>query len=341
VKLEPKQKLPLVFTVNQPRDGVFTLRLTTADDLAADNQAAVVSLLPQPVKVLLVSRGNRFLERALRAAGNVELSVVQNLGATVPATDVLVLDDVLPGAWPEGNVLAIHVAVTNLFPAWLRVEAPAIVDWKGTHPVLRSVSFDNVQVAEAHAVKPAPPWAVPLVESQQAPLVLAGERGRQRIVWVAFDTLQSTWPLRVSFPIFVANAVEWLDPAAARNAQLTIRAGEPFRLALADAPATARLTRPDGKTQELKLDGRELVVGTEHSGVYRLRAGTNEVTFAANLTDAQESDLTPQGELPLGKYARVEANLSVRADREVWRWLAAAGLCVLLFEWWWFHRRTA
>jgi len=341
VKLEPKQKLPLVFTVNQPRDGIFTLRLTTADDLPVDNQASVVSLLPQPVKVLLVSRGNRFLERALRAVGNVELSTVQNLTATVPGTDVLVLDDVLPAAWPEGNVLAIHTVVTNLFTNWSRVEAPAIVDWKGTHPVLRSVSFDNVQVAEAHAVKP-PPWAVPLVESQQTPLVLAGEHGRQRIVWVGFDTLQSTWPLRVSFPIFVANAVEWLNPAAARNAQLTIRAGEPFRLALAGAPATARLTRPDGKTQDLKLDGKELVLGETHRvGVYRLKAGTNEIAFTANLTDAQESDITPQDQLPIGKYARVEASLSVRADREVWRWLAAAGLCVLMFEWWWFHRRTA
>ena len=49
------------------RDCVFTVRLTAKDDLAADNQASIVSLLPKPVKVLLVSRGNRFLEKALRA----------------------------------------------------------------------------------------------------------------------------------------------------------------------------------------------------------------------------------------------------------------------------------
>jgi hypothetical protein len=181
-----------------------------------------------------------------------------------------------------------------------------------------------------------------LVEAQQTPLVLAGERGRQRIVWVGFDTLQSTWPLRVSFPIFVANAVEWLNPAAARNRQFSVRAGEAFRLPLSESNTTARLTRPDGRTQELRAEGRELVVGDTHrAGVYRLKAGTNEVTFAVNLTDAAESDITPRDELPLGKYARVEASLSVKADREVWRWLAAAGLCVLMFEWWWFHRRTA
>jgi Ca-activated chloride channel family protein len=120
VKLEPKQKLPLVFTVNQPRDGIFTLRLTTADDLPVDNQASVVSLLPQPVKVLLVSRGNRFLERALRAAGNIELNIAQTFATSAPGVDVVVLDDVLPAVWPEGNVLAINTATTNLFTNWSR-----------------------------------------------------------------------------------------------------------------------------------------------------------------------------------------------------------------------------
>src|SRR5690242_20596709 len=58
---------PQVFTASQTHDGVFTVRLTTKDDLAADNQASIVSLLPKPVKVLLVSRANRILEKAFRS----------------------------------------------------------------------------------------------------------------------------------------------------------------------------------------------------------------------------------------------------------------------------------
>jgi len=37
---------PQVFKASQARDGIFTLRLTFKDDLAADNQASIVSLLP-------------------------------------------------------------------------------------------------------------------------------------------------------------------------------------------------------------------------------------------------------------------------------------------------------
>ena len=244
---------------------------------------------------------------------------------------------------PEVNVLAIHTVNTNWFSGGARIEAPTIVDWKNTHPLLRFVSLDNVQVSESYAVQ-APSWAVALVESPQTPLVLAGERGRQRIVWVGFDTLQSTWPLRVSFPIFIANAVEWLNPAAARNSQLTLRAGDPFRFAFPQPVAKAQLIRPDDSTRELRLDGggRELMVSdTFQQGVYRVKSGTNEIAFAVNLMDAAESDIMPRDELPLGKYARVTATTSYRANVEWWRWFAAVGLGVLMFEWWFYHRRTA
>jgi len=34
--------------------------------------------------------------------------------------------------------------------------------------------------------------------------MVAGELEQRRVVWIGFDTLQSTWPLRISFPIFIA-----------------------------------------------------------------------------------------------------------------------------------------
>src|SRR5436190_7108934 len=116
---------PHVFIASQPRDGVFTLHLTAKDDLAADNHASIVSLLRKPVKVLLVTRGNRWLEEALRAVMGVELAISNDL--TDPATgfDFVVLDDVTPVVWPKGNLMAIHVVNTNWFDNVLRVDSPA------------------------------------------------------------------------------------------------------------------------------------------------------------------------------------------------------------------------
>ncbi len=336
--------LPIVFLASQPRDGIFTIKLGGADDLAADNQASVVSILPRPVKVLLVTRGNRFLEKAIRPVPNVQLTIAAVLADDAPGYDIVVLDDVTPVVWPKGSVLAIHVNFTNLFADVSRAEAPAIVDWKNTHPLLRFVSFDNVFINESLAVK-APRWGVPIVDSSATPLVIAGEIERKRIVWLGFDTMQTTWPLRISFPIFIQNALEWLNPASGNASQLTVKSGDPFRLALAEAVNTAQITTPDGtvKTVAVEKNTREIIFGdTTKQGIYKLRAGTNDLSFCVNLMDAAESDIRPREELPLGKFgAGVAATRLERANLELWRWIALAGLAVLLFEWWWYHKRSA
>lgn len=336
---------PVVFVASQAEDGVFTVRLEAPDDLAVDNEAHVVSLLPQRLRVRLVSAGNRFLEKALSAAGpKVEVETVPDVPADGSRPDVTVLDDVVPSTWPEGNVLAINVQATNWFEGNIgTVEGPPIVDWRNTHPLLRFTSFDNVQIAKAQAVK-APGWGVSLVDSPQSPLVVAGELGRQRIVWVGFNTLESTWPLRISFPIFIANVVDWLNPATARAELFAIRPGDPFRLPLAGETGQATVTGPDGSAQavEVTAAAREFVFGaTARQGVYRVTLGTNSVRFAASLLDATESNVKPRESLSIGRFKEVGATTTRRANLEHWRWFALAGLAVMMVEWWWYHRRTA
>ncbi len=333
---------PQVFLAAQSRDGLFTVRLTAKDDLSADNQASIVSLLPKPVRVLLVTRGNRLLEKALRAVPNVELATATDLTDAAAGLDFVVLDDVTPTEWPKGNVLAIHVVNTNWLEGVARVEAPPIVDWKSSHPLLRYSGFDNVQVMESLTAK-TPTWAVSLADAPQAPLILAGELGRQRIIWIGFDTLESNWPLRVSFPIFIANAVEWLNPANAKGGQLLVKAGDAFRLALIHPETSAQVTLPGGATKALALDpnANEFVFGdTYKQGTYRLRLGTNDTVFCVNLLDAAESNIKPRDELQLGKYTTVTATTLQRVNMELWRTIAALGLLMLLVEWWYYHRRT-
>lgn len=342
VTIPPGETSPQVFLAKQSRDGVFTLRLTAKDDLAVDNQASIVSLLPKPVKVLLISQGNRLLERALRSVAGVELATATDL--TDPATgfDFVVLDNVSPTIWPKGNVLAIHIMNTNWIPDLKRVEAPAIVDWKANHPLLRYAGFDNVQVVESLTAK-TPAWALSVVEAPEGPLVVAGDLGRQRIIWIGFDTLESNWPLRVSFPIFIANAVDWLNPANARSGQLLVKSGDAFRLGLAEPATSAQMTMPGGQSKALPIDAaaNELVFGdTFKQGVYRLRLGTNDTTFCVNLLDAAESNIKPREDVQLGKYTKVAATTKQRTNMELWRTIAALGFIALLIEWWYYHRRT-
>jgi Ca-activated chloride channel family protein len=344
LKLAPNETSPQVFIAAQTRDvGIFTVRLTSKDNLPADDQASAVSILPQPVHALLVTTGNRFLEKALRAVANVQLTVAAALNDPAKPFDLVVLDNIAPLTWPAGNILAFNTANTNWFErGWSKLEAPAIVGIKTGHPLLRFVSLDNVQIAEAAGVK-TPSWATALADAPENPLIVAGELGRQRIVWVGFDVLQSTWPLRISFPIFIANAVEWLNPASINASQLTIQAGKPLRLTLPQPLPTAEITGPDNVTRTWNVNPAtgELVYGdTLRQGVYRVKTGTNETLFCANLLDAAESNIAPKDELKFGKYAKATNAPLRRASLELWRWIAAAGLGLLMLEWWYYHRRT-
>jgi Ca-activated chloride channel homolog len=342
VKLPARENAPQIFFATQQENGVFSVKLTAKDDLEVDNEAAIASLLPQPLRVLLVTPGNQFLVKAIRAIPHVELKATGFLNEAADEFDLVILDNVTPAVWPSGNVLAFRAARPDWFQTTGILNAPAIVDWKSSHPLLRFVNFDNVLIAESLAVT-TPPWAVTLVESPQSGLIFAGELGRQRIVWVGFDSVQSTWPLRLSFPIFMANALEWLNPASANAEQLTVRAGHPVRIGLDADVDTVELTLPDGTVRPWSFNrerGEFLYGETMKQGVYRVRAGSEETFFCVNLMDSLESDITPKSELQLGRFTQ-EAAVPIRqASVEIWRWIAALGLLVLLFEWWFYHRRT-
>ncbi len=328
----------LIFVVSQNTNGVFRLQLKNNDALAVDNTASVLSLARRDSRALLLTQGNQFLERALRSVPKLDLAVAASLANPNSSVDFVVLDDIVPEAWPSGNVLAINTQSTNWFRLGGTLDGPPIVDWKSTHPLLRFVNFDNVQVAKALAAK-LPSWLTPLVESPSAPLLAAGENDGQRVVWIGFNPLDSTWPLRVSFPIFIANTVAWLNPGARTG----IRVGEPFHVRLASGEKAVTIGLPNGSTQETSTTASgELIFGdTFQQGVYSATSGTNTLQFCVNLLDSNESSIRPRESLQLGEYGTVEATVAVNADKEEWRWIAMLCLVFILFEWWFYHRRTA
>ncbi len=343
LNIPPRETLSSVFSAAQKESGIFTLKLKADDDLAADNEASIVSKMPRPIKVLLVTAGNRFMEKALRSAANVELSLASQLSAGGKGYDLVVLDAVPPASVPLVNTLAFRVGLTNWFTSWQTVEAPPIVDWNQAHPIMRFVTFENVRVAETMGVK-LPEWGRALVESPQTPLIIAGEKGRQRIVWVGFDSLESEWPRRVSFPIFIANAVEWLNPQQSDANQLAVQAGNAFRQPLFATYESATVTLPKGDKQAAPLgaQAREFTWSeTTKVGIYKVNYGTNETAFTVNMMDPAESDITPRKELAVGSGGKVAEAASLRANLEYWRWFVMAALAVLMFEWWYYHRRTA
>ncbi|HIG31672.1 MAG TPA: VWA domain-containing protein [Verrucomicrobiales bacterium] len=343
VSIESMKSTPLIFLADQQTNGVFTLSLNIEDDLESDNTASVVSLLPKTLRALLLSSGNYLLEKVIRSAGNVELSVTSDPTAVDDSYDLVILDNLSPIEWPAQNLIALNVLPPGWFETSERVEVPVVIPWKKSHPLLRWVTFENVQIAEAWKVN-SPSWADSILDSSEHPLIFAGEEKGVRRIWIGFDPLESTWPLRFSYPIFFKNAIEWLSPEAGREKQLTIRTGDPFRWPIDRTnKETPEVLLPNGVTRILKVNTNaiEVVFGdTLAQGHYELKQGNSVTRFVANLTNAEESDIMPRSELNFGERLKIEGSQIKQASLEKWRWIAAVGLFFLLFEWWFYHKRT-
>jgi len=336
--------------------GVVTARLDDVkDDLATDNQASLVLAPPRPRRVLLVSPGgNVFLENGLNLDPDVILEECApgefaTVGRSGAGYGMVVFDGALPKApLPPGNYLVFN-AVSDQTPLLGdgSADAPVFVDENRTHPVMRFVDLEGLHLRTAQRAS-ARPWGQTLAEADSGPLIVAGEHNGLRVISVAFDLSDSDWPLRVSFPIFLTNSVRWLTAAGGLGAsQVETPTGGVASLTLPPGGNSVSVTRPDGRVTAVAAPadgGVVLFDDTRQAGVYHAKtSGGQDFPFAVNLDSADESALAvknppalthPAIASPAATHAPAR-----RAKDDLWPALAAVALCLLLGEWFVFHKR--
>ncbi|HVK03400.1 MAG TPA: VWA domain-containing protein, partial [Armatimonadaceae bacterium] len=254
VVLAPGENKSEVFErLRLPEGGVVTARADVKDDLKADDAAQIVLAPRRKIKALLVSEGNAFLERALSLEEYVTVDrVAPSSYKTTDSADheVTVFDDAAPPAdLPPGRYLFWGGKPASkespVTPAGQEAAGPTILDWSRSHPLMRFVDLANVRLQRAQGVAPTA-WGQTLAETDAGPLIVAGERGGTRAVYVAFTTYESDMALRPAFPIFLTNSLLWLT-ARPGDAGGVTRPGEVVTLAAtAGAAGALTVTRPDG-----------------------------------------------------------------------------------------------
>jgi Ca-activated chloride channel family protein len=360
VKLAPRGAASEVIDTPGGAAGLIEARLDVRDDLEVDNVAYAQMAPRRDVHLLLVSAGHLFLEKALVLDPRVKVSRVPPDGyAGQKGYDVVVFDRVSPRVPGPGNPLYIAasgpggpVEVTG------RADHPSILDVK-SHPLTRFVTFPNTtSIEQALTARPLS-WAQTLVEANSGPLVVAGEKPNLKSVYVGFDLdrQNTNFGLKVGFPIFISNCVQWLAARPGRSEGQQIRAGDVVPL---DVPAGARrvtVTDPDGQRIELttgtgegRSDAEEggdsgpapgtvLFDGTERRGVYTVEAGKQRRRFAVNLLSPAETDTRPADRIAFGRRTIGGGASAVRTTQEIWRWGALLAVLLLGLEWYAYHRR--
>jgi hypothetical protein len=326
----------------------------TEDALPADNVAWTVHQRGVQRRVLLVTEGNLFLERALAVLPAVKPFLtdapfgsgddVATANTETDLFDLVIYDRIVPAELPSrGNLLFVAPpeSIVDLFTVSGTISNTAAIRI-ADDPLLQYVRWSDIAVRNAKRV--TAPWAEPLVETEAGPLLLAGINDGRRVVLLTFALADSDLPLQVAFPILMTNFIDWLAPGRVALVTDGVEPGELVPLAPPASATYLEIEKPNGEQWTAEaLDDQIVFTDTGLPGLYRLRVGDPmgeqpAGAFAVNLFDPTESQIRPARALSLGQSGLPATGAQEAVGRnELWAWLAVLALLLLAGEWWVYH----
>ncbi len=357
--------LPSVL-INVDEPVAVRLKIDQDDIYLQDNQAFSVINPPGKANVLVVARDNQYFKFAcstelikkqakvdfrdwdyLDEAEYLEKSVLGNY-------DLALFEGIVPDVMPRCNTLVMGALPKSGWKSMGKNSPTAVFDFDSSHPLLTSVQMGSVTIINSDNLE-GPKGSQTLIESSDGPIgVLAPREGYLdfvlgfSVVEIRADgnsVINSDWPKKLSFPIFIQNVIANLGGAARFTSESNIKPGDLVKLKRNDGVSSLEVETPDGR--------REVVEGqkgnafqfsaTDQSGIYRVvNAETKDLQrlVPVNLLDATESDLKVKESLDLGYSQYAQISTQVPSRKEWWPWLLTAGLALLIFEWLIYNRRV-
>ncbi|MGD1277968.1 MAG: VWA domain-containing protein [Tepidisphaeraceae bacterium] len=340
------------------------------DCLAADDSAVVVVPPPKILAVLLVTEGNFFLEQGLRSQ---KLKIFDTMfpreyqrlpqdgegGKKLPKPyDVIVFDrddQLQPQDVPRSGAAVYFGCV----PPGLGLKAETdsagqsvvlddnwVLDWKRDHPIVRHLNLGKLYVAHATKLLPTLNSEV-LVDGTNCPLVVLHRENQAFHLVVPFDLLDSNWPLRSTFPVFLFQTLQFMSLGSDLQVRPTYPPGTTLRIPrsnLQKSQAVAQgltLRGPQGNVHlNIPAGGDFVLPALDRTGLYETDPPIPQYEkIAVSLLDENESNLLPAQVAP-GSQGTVAPTVAAASRRELWWLLAAAVLPLLLLEWWVYTRRV-
>ena len=348
--------------------GIMTLAIDRDDALTSDNLASAI-LPPATAPRIIVVREATPTSQGPRNATFLLTDVLeelrpQSLRVLTPAAlaqdaadtsfassvDLLVFDSVSPSK--IGNIAASPQNIPTLsfgsppsLPG-LTVSAPspvreASIFWNREHPIMRGVTLDALTVAKARDVTIADNTATAtrfeaIARSDNRPLIALAQVGNTEHILVTFDLIDSNWPLQAGFPIFIANAADYLTRSTQR---INAAAFSTAQLASVNLARTTGVTiagpidiTPPTLTQQ--QPGTISLGHIPRAGIYIVKGAgpTSDRAVAINLVNPLESSLaSPQQVQVDGKP--IETITTGSGQREIWHWFVLAAFALLAVEW--------
>ncbi|MBI1826258.1 MAG: VWA domain-containing protein [Planctomycetes bacterium] len=343
--------------------GVIEVVLQIQDALPADDRAWTIIEPPHKVRVLLVSDGDFILENVIR---NLDVEVVTMKPAQYEAADdkqiaedgrsifdVVVFDRHSTLRLPQGNYMFFGaIPKIERVTAGSPVNDEVIFDWDETHPILRHVTVETIEVSQWLRLT-LPADAISIMRGQTSPVLGYFSRKASQFLVCAFslvvtnDTgqpmLNTLWGSSPHFIVFMQNAIQYLSSNIATKSKKSIAPGEPVTLPAPPKVELVTITRPDGTTETTSPAASQSIHygATREVGLYKVSPGVpGDDTFAVNMFNRTESDVAPATLLNIGTEKVGMAGAAVPVNRPAWKYFLLGVLILLLLEWIVYNRRV-
>lgn len=332
IELAANERRALIFDSLPREGGLAQLNLDANDDLASDNVAFAFLPNERRIRVGVVSE-NTFLLQALAANPDIEAGNI-SVGASASQFDCIVAEGAGPVESTRPTLIINPSDAEGLWRSAGEIAHPEISSVERAHAVNSFLSYADLHI-ESATRREAVSWLKPIVSAGGDPLIWAGDDGRRRMILIGFDLEKSDLPLKVEFPILLANSVAWLAGKDSPSNERALRAGQPATMQT--SAANARITTPDGDTRQVPArEGSVVFADTLRVGTYAVKDGR---AFAVSLLSEAESNTAPRGSVKT-RSGDVGGQLeTLYSEHEAWRWFALLGLALLTLEWWVYHRR--
>ncbi|HEY7742334.1 MAG TPA: VWA domain-containing protein [Burkholderiales bacterium] len=316
-------------------------RIEVDDDLAADNQAFAAVNTDDPLRVLLFTRGNFYLESVLQAMPNLDLvkrdsPPAEDIARLALTYDVVVFDGIAAPQLPPGNFLLVNTVAPGLpFSDSGRLVRPGTLV-RGPSALMGDADLTAVRIDQARRVaidKPGP-GLQRLFWSKETDLALALLEDGRKLVYLGFDLAGSNFPLQAAFPLFFSRSLEWLRPAGDGFVSTHIAAGSTWTIPLPASETRVTMRMPSGRSETLASEGGSLLFdATADAGIYEYTLAEVRRYFAVSLANARESDVNNRWAPARRREEIRPAGNAAQALVPLWPQLLVLVLILLALEW--------
>jgi len=272
-----------------------------------------------------VTKGNRYLETALKLDNYVDLSVTEPASyRESPNIDTYIFDKFAPNAPPARPALIFgSPSAPWLKPAAGEIQKPEITTWSEDHPIMQYVSVHDVAIDRAVRIDADNLTVV--AASKQTPLIVVSEKPKW--VMLTFNLEASDFAFHVGFPVFIENVLAWFN-----RDQFALKRSP----GIVDVPlANAQVQTIDGKTVASEQQLGKTIFLANEPGLFAGVRGDTRVHVAVNLANPAFSDVNRS----IFKTDRTAARQQFWLRRELWFYMLLAAAVLISIEWFTYHRR--